>query len=276
MSAAQYFDLLKTDEQIESGRGTTRLVRAANCVLAWTHASSGERLRRTGQQDEYVLLTMADSASVRVRAGAAVQDVHEPAFVVVPPGDSEIEALAAGLVIRLFSARADDLTSRAINAEAYARDDHSCAPLGTGPEPVDGFTIRMHRLADHPVEPDRFGRIFRTAQLMVNVLAEQPSPRDPSALSPHAHADFEQLSLAITGEFLHHLRYPWGPDSLAWRPDEHTLIGSPSLTVIPPTAIHTSQGVGQRQQLVDIFAPPRADFCARPGWVRNAAEYPSP
>ena len=66
---------------------------------------------------------------------------------------------------------------------------------------------------------------------------------------------------------------PWTTNRRTWRADDHQACGSPSLTVIPPPAVHTSQTVGSGvNQLVDIFSPPRTDFSRQPGWVLNAGE----
>jgi mannose-6-phosphate isomerase-like protein (cupin superfamily) len=119
-------------------------------------------------------------------------------------------------------------------------------------------------------------RIFRCTNLMINVLAKRATARDVTKLSPHSHADFEQASLAVEGEYVHHLRYPWTPDMTAWREDEHLEIGSPSVTVIPPNVVHTSRNVGGPGWLIDVFAPPRVDFSTKPGLVCNADEYPMP
>jgi hypothetical protein len=73
------------------------------------------------------------------------------------------------------------------------------------------------------------------------------------------------------------MRSPWGRDMTVWREDEHYEIGAPSVTIIPPLEIHTSQSVGpELNQLIDIFAPPRVDFSLTPGKVTNADEYPMP
>src|SRR5690606_23916251 len=93
----------------------------------------------------------------------------------------------------------------------------------------------------------------------------------------HTHDDFEQGSLAVHGAYIHHIRYPWTVNMREWREDEHVVASAPSLCVIPPKVVHTSQAVGERgMQLVDIFAPPRDDFSLRSGLVCNAEEYPLP
>ena len=252
--------------------------RSATLVVSYTAGKAGDVFARTGQPDEYVVLQYSESAPIRVTAtgpqGEAREDVREEAFVVVPPGDSTIELLDDGVLIRLFSVVADDLRDGVLNAEAYAEPDLRAAPLGEWPDPVDGFRLRVYRLADTPIAPGRFGRIFRTTNVMVNFLAEEPAPRDPHKLSPHYHDDFEQVSLAVKGSFVHHIRYPWGPDSAQWRPDESREIATPSICVIPPPTVHTTQGIGPHQQLIDIFSPPRVDFSTS-GWVLNAADYPA-
>lgn len=98
-------------------------------------------------------------------------------------------------------------------------------------------------------------------------------PRDRRQLSPHAHADFSQGGLALEGDFVHHLRTPWGKNADDWREDVHLAAASPSLVVIPPTVEHTTEGTGDGWHLlIDLFNPPRTDFIAK-GWMLNAGDY---
>lgn len=260
--------------EIGAAGSRTWIARAANLVISYTDAKAGEVFSRTGQPDEYAVLLYSDSAPLRVTAGDAVAEVGEEAFVVVPPGDSTIEVVADGPLIRLFSTLDEVLRDSALNANAYADPDRRAAPLEPWPDPVGGFALRVYPLSATPIAEGRFGRIFRTTNLMVNFLAEEPAPRDAHKLSPHHHDDFEQISFGVKGRFVHHIRYPWGPDSATWRDDEHREIGTPSICIIPPPTVHTTQGVGTHQQLLDIFSPPREDFSAS-GWVLNADDYPS-
>lgn len=272
---SQWIEFLNLEPTATLPRGSRVWnARAANLVVSYVDGRAGDVLERSAQVDEYAVLQYSESARIRVVAGQETADIDEEAFVVVPPGDSRIELLGDGPVIRLLSVRSDDLRDSALNADAYAEPDARSAPLGEWPEPVGGFRLRVYRLAETPIAPGRFGRIFRTTNVMVNFLAEEPAPRDRHRLSPHHHDDFEQISLAVKGDFVHHIRYPWGPDSTGWRADEHRQIATPSICVIPPPTVHTTQGVGEHQQLIDIFSPPRVDFSTS-GWVLNAADYPA-
>jgi hypothetical protein len=237
-------------------------------------AVDGERtLAREGQPDEWALLVPDTGLTGVVRWGGDEVEIAARSLTFIPAGDSEVHLSGAGRAVRLFSVVAADLADQAHNAASYAEPHANIphfAPWPDAPEPQ----VRSYDLDVAP-ETGRFGRIFRCSTLMVNFLEPNDGPRDPTKLSPHAHDDFEQCSLALEGEYVHHLRWPWTPDRTTWRPDEHVTVGQPSVTVISAQVIHTSEPVAPtRNQLVDIFCPPRADFSDMPGWVLNAADYP--
>jgi hypothetical protein len=277
-AAPQYFEFdgLAPDEVSEAGTRSW-FVRSQNCCVVYSVVSAGDRLVREDQPDEYMVLFPAADASAVVAAGGQRRDVVGSTVAVVPPGASEIEMASAGVVVRVFSNAAADLLARCRNAGEYAEADPNVAPFAPWPEPPAGHGIRIYAIADVPDDSARFGRIFRCSTLMVNYLDPSDGPRDPSKLSPHHHDDFEQISLQLEGTFVHHMRTPWTPNMADWRDDEHMRCASPAVAVIPPPLVHTSEAVGAtRNQLVDIFCPPRLDFSQRPGWVLNHDEYPLP
>ena len=248
--------------------------RGQNFLTAYTEAGAGAVLSRAAQPDEYVLLLPDAGTSVQVEAGGEQQTIAGHSIAFIPPGESRITLQSAGRVVRLFTTRSADLVALCPNAGSYAEPRPNIPPLENWPMPPGGFRIRAYSL-DVPKQAGRFGRIWRCTTFMVNVLEPAPGPRDISKLSPHHHDDFEQGSLVLNGSYTHHIRWPWTTDMNAWREDEHRLCKAPSLTVIPPPAIHTSRAeeVGQ---MIDIFCPPRHDFSAKPGWVLNEADYPAP
>jgi mannose-6-phosphate isomerase-like protein (cupin superfamily) len=260
--------------QIESPGARTWVARGANFVTTVTQAQPGARLERKNQPDEYMVLLVDTGATIR--AGSETIEAAADSVTIVPPGDSEIVLQGAGEIVCLFSKEAQDLLALAGNAADYAQPTPDVAPLVPWPTPADGFKLRNYPLA-HYTQADSNMRIFRSTNLMLNVMTPRMVARDVSKLSPHSHVDFEQGSLALRGQWMHHMRYPWGPDMNAWRDDEHIEVGSPSLTVIPPKVVHTSRNLNDGGAwLLDIFAPPRMDFSSKPGKVANEKDYPLP
>lgn len=258
--------------QVTAADGSaTWLTRARTFVVALSQVSAGSVLAREDNADEYMVF-VREGTTATVRAGAEQVEVDGvgDVLVIVPPGASEVRMHRAGWVTRIFSHRAADLAAAAGNA-AHQPVAAADAPP---PPPPGGFRLRRYLLALY-VKPDSPARPFRSTNLMVNAFVPRDFRRDVRRMTPHAHDDFDQASLALQGRFVHHIRYPWTADMTRWRDDEHHAVGSPSVIVIPARSIHTSQDTGTGwAQLVDIFSPPRADFAEKPGWVCNEADYP--
>lgn len=260
----------------ETGEGyRTWYGRGQNFVLGYTEAEPGAVLARDAQGDEYMaFFPQADTRVDIVTADGSATGVSQQ-LAIIPPGRSHIAVREGGVIIRLFSSATSDIAALASNAVSYEQPHPNVAILEPWPEPPAGFKLRLYPI-EVPATDGRFGVLYRSTNLMVNFIPVRMEPRDPNKMSPHHHDDFEQCSLSLQGEYIHYIRWPWVPDKSIWRDDAAIRVASPSMTVIPPPAIHTSQSLEPPCQLIDIFSPPRLDFSLKPGWVLNADDYPMP
>jgi hypothetical protein len=178
----------------------------------------------------------------------------------------------------IVSSRRTDLAGRgALNEADYAQPDPRITPAG---EPFrrlrNAASIEVIAIDElrAPADNPRL-KMLQSESISINWV-EYDGPRDRSKLSPHSHKSLEQGSLALEGDFVHHLRVEWKPDATHWRDDLHAHLPSPSLMVVPVNLIHTSEGVGEGHHLlIDVFSPPRRDFIAK-GWVLNSKDYEAP
>ena len=246
--------------------------RGQNFVIDYSRMAAGSSLNRSEQLDEYMVLLTSPTGRLTIDADGSQADVEGVSICIVPEGPSRITAKDDLFVYRVFTANTDDVVARSVNASAYEILNPDGAPLRSDAAPTN--SLQVYRLDDAEIDPSKFGRAFRTNQLMVNFINPRQGPRDPSSLSPHVHDDFEQGSLVVAGEYVHHIRRPWTSAIADWRPDQHLRAGPNSIAVIPPGHVHTSQAVGEGTNLlIDIFAPPRVDLMSRPGFVLNEAVY---
>ena len=274
IAPAEYVRFYGLEPQETSGAAQTWYARGQNFVVSFSDVDAGASFVRVNQPDEYVILLPEREPGIEVVTAEGTTRVDGYSLTVVPPGGSRVRVLGRGPLVRLFTSRPRELAARAQNASSYWEPHPNVAPLSPWPEPVEGFRLRPYSLDVRP-SPGRLGKIFRCTTLMVNVLDSRIGPRDTSRLSPHHHDNFEHCSLVLAGEYVHHVRFPWTSNLQNWIEDDHTRIGAPSIAVIPPPSIHTSQAVGEGvNQLIDIFSPPRLDFSQEPGWVLNADDYP--
>lgn len=274
---AEYGLWYQMEPQEKDAKSKTWITRGQNFVICYSDVEPGAEFSRDNQPDEYVLLIPEKEMSCEVTTemdGTKKVEGYTCSFL--PPGKSKIRALTKGRIVRMFTPKSTDIAAKSSNAAAFTKPHPTVPEFKPWPDPPGGFKLRTYTL-DVPVEPGRFGRIYRCTTFMVNYLDPRNGPRDKTKVSPHHHDDFEQCSLALNGTFTHHMRWPWTTNMTIWLPDEHTTCHSPSVCMIPPPSIHTSTAEDKGlNQLVDIFAPPRVDFSAKPGWVLNEKDYPMP
>ncbi|HWO78422.1 MAG TPA: hypothetical protein VNM69_21365 [Bacillus sp. (in: firmicutes)] len=268
---------VKFDEELPSMQTPntkTWWARAQNFFINYSETNGRASFIRKNQIDEYVVLIPDKETQVVIEWNGEQLATDGFCLIVVPSGDSTVTVTEGGRIVQLFTVLNKDLAELPINKNDYFEGDPNVAEFEPWPLSPNGEAVRIYSL-DVPQEEGRFGRIFRCSTFMINYLEPKHGPRDPSKLSPHAHDDFEQCSLILDGEYIHHLRWPWLTDKTKWKEDEHEYCKGPSVTVIPPGVIHTSESTGAGlNQLVDIFCPPRKDFSERPGWVLNDKDYP--
>lgn len=250
------------------------VLRTLNFAVEVTEVRGRAVLQRSDNPDEYMLVVPA-GLRARVQAGGDTAAGEQDTLFIVPPGDSRATLGGDGLAVRIFSHRAEDICRAASNSGPHVDGFADVAAAADWPVPVGGFRLRRYALAQYSGAPN-ISRIFRSTNLMVNVMDVYQAARDSRALMPHSHEAYEQITLCMAGPFMHHLRTPWLPDASQWRADEHLEVGSPSALVIPPRLIHTTQALDRGCWLIDVFGPPRMDFSKIDGMVRNHAEYPMP
>jgi len=248
--------------------------RGQNFAVEWRHAGAGGSSTELASPDEMLLIVL--DAPLRILGVQAEALAQARSICILPPGTWQLQ-LQPGCTCAALSSLRAGAQAGAVNEDAYAQPDPRIAPVGAAWPRVDGASeLRIFSIDTIAAPGDKPRlKMLQTSTLSINWV-EYEGPRDRQALSPHAHSSFEQGSLALAGEFVHHLRVAWGADANAWQEDQHVRLDSPSLMVVPVDTIHTSEGVGPgRHLLIDVFSPPRADFIAK-GWVANSADYRMP
>lgn len=258
-----------------SGASKVWTLRAQNFVVRVALTRQREVLHRQTQLTEYMVVLGTDTSSATFVTNASEQHVTGRAVVIVPPGESSVVVEPGSQIIQLFDQSSGDLKAEATNAFWYTHADPRVATAVNWPSPFNGDALRVYSVDDYAKDPNRLGRIFQSSIGMVNFFHAEDGPRDDSALTPHSHPDFEQCTIHLAGDYVHHVRTSWTPRLADWRPDEHRHLSSPGLVLIPAQSVHTSQAIHHgTHQLIDLFSPPRIDWANRPGWVLNAGDYP--
>ncbi|MGB3067774.1 MAG: hypothetical protein WBC18_04480 [Ottowia sp.] len=251
------------------------LMRAQNFSTEWIEFDEGSAAASFDSGFEALIVGVRGSVRISPANDRTLPaEVPADSIAITPAGAHSILGEPGSACVVIASQRTDLAGRRVLNAESYTEPDPRILPAGQPFRRTSALRgIQVLAFNDIMASPERPRlKMLQTDTLSIN-LVDYQGPRDRRMLSPHSHTSFEQGSLAVTGNFVHHLRAPWGNDANTWADDEHLPAPSPSLVVVPVEIIHTTEGIGEmRHVLFDIFSPPRADFIGN-GWIFNARDY---
>ncbi|WP_205926108.1 hypothetical protein [Rhizobium sp. P38BS-XIX] len=251
---------------------TSSIIRGQNFTVECIIGAAGSD--HAIHSDHETILILPESGAT-LASDFETADIAARSIAVVPAGSARLTLPEGARAYALTTARIGTDPLNVVNSTDYQTLDERVLPIAKPMERLakDERQIRVYPVDEVPF-PDGNPRLkfFQSATMSINWV-EYDGQRDRTKLSPHSHDDFEQGSLAITGDFVHHIRTPWASNAELWREDQHIEASAGSMAIIPPELIHTTEGVGPGQHiLIDVFAPPRTDFIAK-GWVFNAGDY---
>jgi hypothetical protein len=250
------------------------LARAQNFWTEWVEQSDAPGGFAVESRHELFVIAPVGRLHIAPQAGGMAVKVEPHSVAILPAGRHVITGERDAVCVVMASQRSDLAGRRVLNAQGYDTPDARILPTGEPyrrKEPLAGIEVMDIAAVMASKDKPRL-KMLQTETMSFNIV-EYAGPRNRAELSPHSHSSFEQGSLAIAGDFVHHLRAPWGSDADQWKDDEHLSAPSPSLLVVPVELIHTTEGVREGHHfLVDIFSPPREDFIGK-GWVFNAKDY---
>ena len=268
--------ILYDEETPEVRDGTEHyFARGQNFVIEWVEAKApGATFEATTAEEAFVLLP-ATGATIEGEGESA--EAPRRSVCILSPGTYRITLDEAAPCACFYSDPTKFDLPAMINSGAYSPSNPLVAPVGKPFKRVDGSksitVIEIDKITTQGKNSAM--KVLQCATMSINWV-DRDKPRDRTDLTPHVHGDFEQGSLAVFGNFVHHLRTEWGKNAELWRDDVHTQVPPKSLLVIPPTLIHTTEAINEEAHLlIDVFAPARRDFIAK-GFVANADDYVEP
>ena len=205
--AATYRELGATppDEQLAQG-SSTWWTRSQALLIGYSSACTGDDLTVDDVDGEYAVLVL-DGAEVSIEHATGSASVTEPAVAIVPLGASTVVRATVSARSSACWRRRPAVAGGTCRTPTTTRRRTATWPASPpGPTRRAVIAFAVHPLSEHPLESGKLGRIFRCSTVMVNVLPEDDQPRDPTQLSPHHHDDFEQVSLQVHGDYVHHMR----------------------------------------------------------------------